>query len=247
MQHLEVMCGSYDDCLEAFLNGAKSIILASDLSVGGLTPSLATLMLVKRDMDIPVYCMVRPRPAGFNYQGSNIESMFVDAQIFLDNEADGIVFGFLDEEHQINQELTMQMVDLIHSYNKDAIFNRAIDVVTDLEDGITTLIKCGVDRVITSGGSKNALLGIDKLTELVNQFQDKIIITPTGGINVDNARDIINHINVPMINALCSKITLDQTTSSKTISFDYLQTPNGYMQVDANSVKQLVSILNENQ
>ena len=50
-----------------------------------------------------------------------------------------------------------------------------------------------------------------------------------------------------MINALCSKITLDQTTSNKTISFDYLQTPNGYMQVDANSVKQLVSILNENQ
>lgn len=33
--------------------------------MGGLTPSLATLLKVKEETDLEVICMVRPRGAGF--------------------------------------------------------------------------------------------------------------------------------------------------------------------------------------
>ena len=63
---VEVCCGSYYDALEAYRGGADRIELNSALVVGGLTPTTATLRLIKeRIPQLPVICMVRPRGAGF--------------------------------------------------------------------------------------------------------------------------------------------------------------------------------------
>ncbi len=58
---VEICTGSYQDCLAAEKGGASRVELNSALSVGGLTPSLATLRKVKRDTSLNVVCMVRPR------------------------------------------------------------------------------------------------------------------------------------------------------------------------------------------
>ena len=76
---VEVCCGSYYDALQAQYGGARRIELNSALHLGGLTPSLATLLKVKDNTDLEVICMVRPRGNG----------------------ADGIAFGCLDEEGDI--------------------------------------------------------------------------------------------------------------------------------------------------
>ena len=47
---LEVCCGSYYDALQAQKGGARRIELNSALHLGGLTPSLATLLKVKELM-----------------------------------------------------------------------------------------------------------------------------------------------------------------------------------------------------
>ena len=44
---LEVCCGSYYDALQAQKGGARRIELNSALHLGGLTPSLATLLKIK--------------------------------------------------------------------------------------------------------------------------------------------------------------------------------------------------------
>ena len=41
---IEICCGSYQDGIAAYKGGAKRIELNSALSVGGLTPSLASLI-----------------------------------------------------------------------------------------------------------------------------------------------------------------------------------------------------------
>ena len=69
-----------DDIIEkldelADKGGAKRVELNSALSVGGLTPTLATLKRVKRDTDLKVICMDRPRAAGFAYSFSEFETM----------------------------------------------------------------------------------------------------------------------------------------------------------------------------
>ena len=61
---VEVCCGNYYDALQAQYGGARRIELNSALHLGGLTPSLATLLKVKDNTDLEVICMVRPRGAG---------------------------------------------------------------------------------------------------------------------------------------------------------------------------------------
>ena len=42
---IEVCAGSYQDCIAAYQGSAKRVELNSALSVGGLTPSVASLVL----------------------------------------------------------------------------------------------------------------------------------------------------------------------------------------------------------
>ena len=67
MNKLEVCCGSYEDAMNAYHGGAKRIELNSALALGGLTPTIASLELIKNNTDLEVICMVRPRGAGFVY------------------------------------------------------------------------------------------------------------------------------------------------------------------------------------
>lgn len=53
--------------MNAYHGGAKRIELNSALALGGLTPTIASLELIKNNTDLEVICMVRPRGAGFVY------------------------------------------------------------------------------------------------------------------------------------------------------------------------------------
>ena len=64
---VEICCGSYSDALAAWKAGATRIELNSALSLGGLTPSLATLKMTKQNTGLKVITMIRPRGAGFCY------------------------------------------------------------------------------------------------------------------------------------------------------------------------------------
>ena len=147
----EVCAGSVQDCINAELGGADRVELNSALYLGGLTPSLAMLKLVKEKTSLKVICMNRPRAAGFCYDDVEIETMFKDAEILLENGADGISFGFLNPDATINITHTKKMVELIHRYRKKAVFHRAFDCVSDPYVAIQQLIDCGVDRILTSG------------------------------------------------------------------------------------------------
>ena len=113
---VEICCGSYEDAFVAYRAGAKRIELNSALYLGGLTPSLGTLQLVKKNTDLKVIAMVRPRGAGFCYSEADFEVMKMDAEILMENGADGIAFGCLDENGEIQEEQTKEIIDIIKKY-----------------------------------------------------------------------------------------------------------------------------------
>jgi copper homeostasis protein len=82
---LEICCGSLEDAKAAQAGGADRIELNSALYLGGLTPSLATLLLVKEQCTIPVAAMVRPRGGGFCYSDDEFAVMLKDAEILMKN------------------------------------------------------------------------------------------------------------------------------------------------------------------
>lgn len=240
---LEVCCGSVQDCISADLAKANRIELNSALSLGGLTPSLATFLLAKQKVSIPIVCMVRPRSDGFCYDKIEIDTMFEDTKLFLEHGVDGIVFGFLNSNFTIARDLTKQMVELCHQYHKEAVFHMAFDLCTDLDQAIQDLIECHVDRVLTRGFSQTAELGINHIAYLQKNYGAQIQIIAGCGIGHKNVEKIIVETHVQQIHGSFKKLLQDPTSNNDKI--DYRSQKDGYITVDLEKVKQMKELLDD--
>ena len=235
---VEVSCGCYEDCYSSYLGKAQRVELNSALYMGGLTPSLSSLLLTKRNTDLSVICMIRTRGGSFCHTELEFEQMYEDAKIMLENGADGLVFGFLNEDCTIDVEHTKKMVELIKSYNKEAVLHRAFDSCKDMDEAIKTLIKLKVDRVLTGGFVYNAIEGLDKLEYLQGTYGDKIEIVAAGGITGMNAKKIVDSTGVTQVHSSCKKWVKLPTTANPNVDFSY--SDKGYDIVDVELVKSLV-------
>lgn len=193
---IEVCCGSYEDALQAHLGGADRIELNSALHLGGLTPSTGTLKLTKAAVSIPVIAMVRPRGAGFCYSEKEAEVMMAEAKELLEAGADGIAFGFLNEDGSLDVDRNQAMITLIHQYGKEAVFHRAFDCCKDPFTTMEQLIALGADRVLTSGLAAKAPEGSALIAQLQSRFGDQIEILAGSGVNATNARKLMDDTGI---------------------------------------------------
>ena len=238
----EVCAGSVQDCINAQLGGADRVELNSALHLGGLTPSLAMLKLVKEKTSLKVVCMDRPRAAGFCYDDVEIETMFEDAKILLENGADGISFGFLNSDATINVTETKKMVELIHQYQKEAVFHRAFDCVDDPMHAIKQLIDCGVDRILTSGLQPTALQGSSVIAKLQSEFGNQIELLAGSGINANNIRTLKEQTGIHQFHGSCKEWCKDPTTTVGNVSYAYHESDD-YDCVSLEKVKSIVQEL----
>ena len=194
---IEICCGSYDDVLRACaIPEVDRIELNCALELGGLTPSCSLMRAARKATDKKIIAMVRPRPAGFCYTETEKEMMFADAEVFLKNGADGIVFGFLKEDGTVDETDTRRMAELIHSYQKEAVFHKAFDAARDPFASIETLLACQIDRILTSGKEASVIPGIPLLKNLQEKYGSRIEILPGGGVNEANALQTVKETGI---------------------------------------------------
>ncbi|MEG0468386.1 MAG: copper homeostasis protein CutC [Longicatena sp.] len=218
---VEICCGSYYDALQAQAGGAKRIELNSALHMGGLTPSVATLRLVKQHTDLSVITMIRPRGAGFHYIKEDFEVMVEECKDMLEHGADGIVFGCLDAQGNIDVEQSKCLIDLAKAKGKEVVYHRAFDCVSDPYKAMQTLIDLGVDRVLTSGTYPNVSEGKDVLKELQARFKGQIEILAGCGVNASNAKELIAYTGVEQIHSSCKDWVKDETTCGERVNYCY--------------------------
>lgn len=240
---IEVCCGSYDDALASYRGGAKRIELNSALYLGGLTPSLASLILTKKNTDLKVIAMVRPRAAGFCYTNEEFETMKLDVTLMLENGADGIAFGCLTDDGEIDVKQTKEIVDIIKSFNKEVVFHRAFDCVRDVDKAMNILIELGVDRVLTSGLKPKAMDGIEMIKYLQDKYGDRIEILAGSGMNASNAKEMMKKTGISQVHSSCKGYRSDSTTSGKFVNYCYAGEPhqNDYDVVDEELVRKIVN------
>ena len=240
---VEICCGSYYDAKNAYLGKAKRIELNSALYLGGLTPSVATLRQVKKDFDLEVICMVRPRGAGFCYNDEDFLIMKEEAKDLLENGADGIAFGILDQDGNIDLKRNQEMIEIIKSYHKTAVFHRAFDCVKDYDQAIRQLIDLGVNRVLTSGLEAKAMDGKDVIKYLQSHYGDQIQILAGSGMNASNAKEMMDHTGIYQVHSSCKDWLNDPTTSSNHVTYAYATSPheNDYEIVSKELVEKLVA------
>ncbi|WP_302279783.1 copper homeostasis protein CutC [Brachyspira pilosicoli] len=186
---IEICVDSVESCINAERGGADRLELCGNMFEGGTTPSYGVLQLAREMVSKPIYAMVRPRGGDFCYNDIEFEIMKREIKLMKELKIDGIVFGILTKEGKVDKERCSKLLDLWGT-NK-ATFHRAIDVSSNLNEACEDIISLGFERILTSGGEANVMSGIIKLKELVEKYNDKIIIMPGSGINERN----IEYIN----------------------------------------------------
>ena len=245
---VEICCGSYEDALAAYRGGAKRIELNSALYLGGLTPSLASLKLTKKNTNLNVIAMIRPRGGGFCYNEKDIDVMLLDAQLLLQEGADGIAFGVLNKDSSINIEATKKLTEIAHKYNREAVFHRAFDCVKDPYKEIEKLIEIGIDRILTSGQQPKAIDGLPLIKDLQEKYGHSIQILAGSGINETNAIEIMEKTRINQVHSSCKAWVEDSTTvneNNPSLNYSYAPLPNekDYEIVSEEKVRKLIELL----
>ena len=209
---LEVCCGSVDDVLEAQRGGADRVELNSCLMFGGLTPSIGTLIAAKKLSSLPIMTMVRPRQAGFRYTAAEYAAALADAEQLLEHGSDGLVFGFLDADGNLDAKRTRELARL--AGDKTKVFHRAIDVCADWKRLLGQLIDIGIDRVLTSGLAPDVFYGIDAIREMMDFAQGAIQIMPGAGVNLKNVDRIVEATGCDQIHVARFRDVMDTSTAA---------------------------------
>ncbi len=183
---LEVCCGSADDVIEAHRGGADRVELNCDLFHGGLTPTLGSLLVAKRETGMKIIAMVRPREGGFCYTQAEFAAAVEDGKLLLEHGADGLAFGFLREDGTVDAQRTGVLAELCRERGKEPVFHRAIDVTPDWRAALDALMELGVARVLTSGQQASVPLGADTIRQMGEYAAGRIEILPGGGVNARN-------------------------------------------------------------
>lgn len=202
MKKLEIACCNLESVINANKGGASRIELFENLADGGCTPSYGMLKKAKEISNIPVYAMIRPRGGDFYYTKDELDIMCEDIKVCIELKIDGIVFGVLTKENEVNQEACRILLNLWT--NKPATFHRAVDNVNNIENAINTIIELGFERILTSGGQPKAEQGLNVILELHKKYGKQISIMAGSGITAENAH-LFSELNE--VHATCKKET----------------------------------------
>jgi copper homeostasis protein len=186
---IEICVDSVAGALAAQSGGADRVELCDNLMEGGTTPSAGCLKMARRHLKIGLQAMIRPRGGDFLYDDHEVEVMREDIRVAKELGADGVVFGCLTPEGEIDQALTRELAALARPLN--VTFHRAFDMCRDPRKGLEELIVLGVDRVLTSGQEETCLEGLEVIRALQEQAAGRIIILPGGGITPRNLLRIV--------------------------------------------------------
>lgn len=211
---IEVCCGSADDVIQAKLAGADRVELNSDLFHGGLTPTIGSLRVAKRETGLPVMTMIRPREGGFCYTAAEFSVCMEDAKALLAAGADGLVFGFLHEGGRIDLERTRALTQLALDAGKEAVFHRAIDVVPDWREAIDQLAALSVTRILTSGQEPDVSYGTDTVRQMIAYARGRIQILPGAGITLKNAARIVQETGTDQIHVAVHRSMWDRSVEN---------------------------------
>ena len=205
---LEVAVATLADAQTAQAAGADRLELNAALELGGLTPSIGTVELVKAACRIPVIAMVRPRPGGFVYSSAERATMERDCDHLLAAGVAGVAFGFLSADRTIDVSATRAFVNRIGS-GPECVFHRAFDLTPDPAVALATLIDLGVTRVLTSGQATAAPDGTTVIKRLVIQAANRTEILPGAGITPENVAQLIADTGVHQVHGSLSVVRSD--------------------------------------
>ena len=185
---VEICANSVRSCIEAERGGAVRVELCAAIPEGGTTPSWGEMVVARRAISIDMNVIIRPRAGDFLYSDLEFEAMVADIDAARRAGANGVVFGCLTAEGDVDIERNRELMAAAEGLS--VTFHRAFDVCREPMIALEQIIALGFDRILTSGQEPNAMEGAGLIARLVEQAGDRIIIMPGCGINEGNIAEI---------------------------------------------------------
>lgn len=189
MYKFEICANSVESCVEAQRGGADRVELCAGMPEGGTTPSYGDIVMARKLLDTTkLHVIIRPRGGDFLYSDLEKEIMLEDVRMVRRLGVDGVVFGALTAEGDVDMEFMRQLMK--EAEGMSVTFHRAFDVCRDPREALEQIIELGCERILTSGQMPKAEEGVELLGELVERAGKRIVIMPGCGVNASNIAHI---------------------------------------------------------
>lgn len=191
---IEICANSVESAIKAQEGGAYRVELCAGIPEGGTTPPFGDMRMARQMLhQTKLHVIIRPRGGDFLYSPLEQEIMLHDIKVARQLGADGVVFGCLTAEGDVDMVAMKKLMNAVGNMN--VTFHRAFDMCKDPFKALEQIIELGCTRILTSGQESNAVKGIPLLKELVKQADGRIIIMPGCGVNPENIKQIAEETN----------------------------------------------------
>ena len=189
----EVCVDNITDAINAVKFGADRIEFCSKLDEDGLTPRTEDLISIKKIVSCPIRVMVRPHSKSFIYSEQDLDEMKKTINLCKEHSFDGVVFGCLDKNMELDIKKIKYLTDLSKPLN--VIIHKAIDLTSSPLNSLKQLLEIKqIDGVLSSGGADTAKHGLDNLKKMIAISPPDFEIISAGKItnkNIDHLHEKI--------------------------------------------------------
>lgn len=178
---LECCVDSTASAFAAYRGGADRLELCGNLIIGGTTPSLSLFRSIRRECNIRIHALIRPRFGDFLYSEDEVRMMEEDIEAFRDAGAEGVVIGALTPDGDLDSEILARLIS--HAGSMHLTLHRAFDMCREPERALENACQLGFHTILTSGQANSCLDGIPLLNRLCTKADGRLDIMAGAGVN----------------------------------------------------------------
>jgi copper homeostasis protein len=186
---VEIVVFNLESAMKAQEGGADRIELCENPGEGGTTPSAGTIELVRQNLSIDVFVMIRPRGGDFYYSNYEFHAMKRDISHCQKLSVNGLVFGILNADGTIDKKRCKELI--ARSRPLKVTCHRAFDMTRDPFEALEDCIEAGFDRILTSGHQAKAVKGAALIGELIKKANGRIAIMAGSGVNEETVEEVV--------------------------------------------------------
>ena len=186
---IEICANSVESAAKAQEGGAYRVELCAGIPEGGTTPSFGEIRMARQLLQqTKLHVIIRPRGGDFLYTQLEQEIMLHDIKVARQLGADGVVFGCLTAEGNVDMPAMKKLMNAVGDMS--VTFHRAFDMCRNPMEALEDIIELGCHRILTSGQEATAPAGIPLLKELIEKADGRIIIMPGCGVKPSNILEL---------------------------------------------------------
>ena len=177
---LECCVDSVESALNAVKGGASRLELCGNLPIGGTTPGIPLYHQIRKESDVRIHALIRPRFGDFCYSSYELEIMREEIRMFREEKAQAVVIGVLNADGNLDisaMEMLIQEAD-----GMDVTLHRAFDMCRDPFRTMEEAIALGVNTILTSGQQQSCWEGRELIRRLIEEARGRIDIMAGGGV-----------------------------------------------------------------